>query len=471
MTKHDMIRRAACCAGLCLSLVLIVGCEEETPLEAQREANEDKPSGNSLISVERMYSKLSIVSQLSGNNSGSAYFWGFKGESCTIGKLNPGGSLSWTEGVPFLARDLYRVPSSTGVISNGVMAVGLSESQSKKSSLDARISIFTADGALAGETVYSIAGVDLWFRSLTIAPHSSYVAVGGAEIDNVRYPFVAMFSVTPDGEISEPEAKVLTELPNVWFTEIEIDPGYNPGATEASYFLTGYRCGTSEPVQAITAHKIRATGTDVALDWSVDLTVFDGLDTWPCNGENLVLSNGNLYIVGATQVVKPKAPGDGGLWVAGLVASVSSAGQLNWIKSVYLSRFADRYFSCFAKDGVLYAVGNYSSFVYPDSKRTFGYGLLSKFDLDTGDAFAHMSFGSDRYASGFSTAFPGTGTTLHIGGWTREFKSDGSYDGWYAEISAGNRPGSLLAEPPAVSSARAFRPRESRRWVDVGHQP
>jgi hypothetical protein len=150
--------------------------------------------------------------------------------------------------------------------------------------------------------------------------------------------------------------------------------------------------------------------------------------------------------VGYTDVNKADNPPDG-YWDAGFIASLSFSGNMNWIETVTLSQYTERFSSSFLDNGILYITGKYSNFVIKESDEVFGYGLLSAVNPQTGDLISHMSFGDENYGSAFNTLFV-DGTTVFAAGYTNYTVEGGTYQAWFVAIDISGSSSITMKEQP-----------------------
>jgi hypothetical protein len=252
------------------------------------------------------------------------------------------------------------------------------------------------------------------------------VGVGGAENNGEVYPFVVRFSVGSDNSLEVLSTKILFELPGSYFDEVRIDGSenvYTSGSTEV-----GESC-----------HPFVWSLTDsLVVNWSVEM-LHEGVG---CSGVNeLSLVANTLYAAGKLYVKRNDQ-----LWSDGLLASLSLDGQVNWMKKLALSKYADTYNDCFADGNALYAVGSISGYEWINTRRLYGFALLTKLDALTGDVQYHRNFGSCIYGSSFYD-FMMIGQQAYCVGFTHFGVSTHGYQGWFTHIDLSSVTTSNHIEP------------------------
>jgi hypothetical protein len=110
-------------------------------------------------------------------------------------------------------------------------------------------------------------------------------------------------------------------------------------------------------------------------------------------------------------------------------------------------------------DGALYACGTYSRYVTVSTGQRHGFGLVSKFDLTTGQERYHIGVGPDLVASGLNAACFSSGR-FYGGGWTNSALVDGGTQAWFAEVDVTEpdvaTSSELLEVPPIRSGEEAL---------------
>ena len=426
--------------ALVAGLVVLVSCETATEPEKDVDLrNPNLPLSNSLIEVEQIYDGTQLIWDLIDGPAGF-YYEGYQEDGCVVGSTDFLGYEQWRQTLPFNVREILKLPQSVGAASEGVLVVSCFDSDGDDWSNYGYLTVLSKDGSILDQKAYGSVDEALVLTAVThTAEPWTFIAVGGTRINGVRCPMIVLFTVSPDGEITKLETKVFEEVLHVLFGDVirrYTDFGQEPPRVSSQwisrYFISGYRY--SPDPGNITAHRLDLTAAPdsfaLNLSWSADVVAFKGMKTTPCSGQTITTNQNVVYVVGSTDIDKGEGNPTGGVyWDAGLVASFTEDGHQNWIKVVELTGYSDRYYGCYITSSGLYAVGVSSAFWYSESRRVFGYGLVSRLEAGTGNELAHMTFGDPNYASGFGT-FLQTPSGNYCGGWTKEAVSGGNQNGW-----------------------------------------
>jgi hypothetical protein len=239
--------------------------------------------------------------------------------------------------------------------------------------------------------------------------------------------------------------EVIEELPHGWFGDIEgrvAILNIDTGETTVEYVVDGG--DMSESASRIRVNSLRSPMHDLASTevlWTSHVVGYEGLDAHQTTGHSISLgNNGKVYVSGSTDVNKDPGPSGGGYWRAGLVACLSANGNVEWKQRVVLSGFSEYYYDLCANSDGVYAIGRYSSFAR-NGKR-FGYGLLTRFDLTTGEVDYHMTMG-DKTCRSSLFCLEVDGVTATAAGMT-DYYEGGSHQGWFVKLDLSSPPQELL---------------------------
>ena len=426
-------------------LLLMAGCSSSTDPETDNGGEEDYknpnlPNANHLIINTQVYGdseKESSIWDMDGNQTYGFHFIGIDDYVVSSGFLTGSGPPAWQQPVDYDPRYTLAVQSDRF---NGAIAVGAKDSDNDGYKDQGIATLITPDGTIQHQLAVTDASACVWFNGVTFFADSIFLCVGACNLLDSNYPFLSILFLTSDGTLRAGSKAILDNLPLTLF--LDIVPGVvlqeNPAGR---VFLDCYIDGNKSVDEAtnITLHNIRCpvdSLSNTEIFWSRDIVAYPGLDTQIYTGKSLTLGrNGNLYIAGRTDVNKDPSPSGGGYWGGGLIASVSTAGEINWINPIVLSQYRENYYCVYATDQELYAAGRYSSFLHTSTDQLFGYGLLSKFDLTSGDVEYHHSFGSELYSSFFNTLYV-EGLTAYAAGKTKHYTNSGGYQAMFATIDA-----------------------------------
>ncbi len=109
---------------------------------------------------------------------------------------------------------------------------------------------------------------------------------------------------------------------------------------------------------------------------------------------------------------------------------------MDYVKSIALSQYSEKFSSCCLSDGVLFVSGECSSFLKTESRNKFSNALLLKIDPETGAVISNLSFGNEDYYSRFNHVLV-KGTQAFAVGYTNYEVKDGPFQGWFviADVS------------------------------------
>jgi hypothetical protein len=375
---------------------------------------------------------------VAANSNDNVYFAGLHNLEDVVGRIaNPSG-IDWalTPAIEFLG--LRVLPASFGASSEVVMAVG-----AKYDARDATIIGYDVSGNVLTENSFGYPGHKTWLSDIVMVSgtptESRFVAAGTARRSGVRYPYLCDVTLSSTGDIVTSRERIDLDYPRagVWMLV------WNGDADTVLFFGA---------VDRFDADDELAGGEVFCFDGS--LTVAWTQSVKPAGAgwattEGIDYFDGSVYTAGRVSVFN-----DDGWRRAGMVASLSETGDVNWTKSVILSAFTDRYWGCKVDDGALYAVGEYSSVEQRSTTHVFGYGLLTKFELPTGNIIYHKSFGDPDYSSHFR-AIDVNGTRAFCGGVTERYLKDYWHKGWFVEVDLGDQQTQLAPPAQLRSSSQA----------------
>jgi hypothetical protein len=421
-----------------LNIFFIWSCKEEiTFLEPPtQEINPNKPNANSLIISQNISgdsSKGSSIYQIIDAGDGGFLLTGVLNSYNIVGKFNQSGGTIWTRRTFFRARDILRIPENTGHISNALLAVGGYDSDADGDT-DGNILLCNgAEGTLISELILDYDNYDVWLNTLVISSSSTdscqYIGFGTAEVLGVYYPWAVRFTIDSTGVIFKREDTLYSSFP--W---IILDAACkNDDPSQTAYFLSGQRYLNDSTETNITLFGL---SDSLNVIWNQDIIHRSGFTTSTYVGRGLITYGANLFVVGYTEFEKENNLSSGE-WDAGLIASITKQGQINWIKAFQITEYSERYTDCCTDGNFLWVTGDCSSFMFTESKGIFSNALLSKVSLTADTVFSHMSFGNENYKSGLNSIVV-RGTHAYCAGYTNQQISDGGYQSWFTEIDISN---------------------------------
>jgi hypothetical protein len=394
--------------------------------------------------------KGSSIYSLVAEPGGGYYFAGHHDSRSGVGRLSATGGLVWFTRTGYSVRDICLLPPSA-IVPDGLVAVWSVDTNGDDQVDIGYVSLFGSTGDLLDQVIYTTGTSDVWLNSIVTVADSMFLIVGGTWTAGETRPFVATVALTLPDQIEKRHKSVIDAIPDRWFDNVVIDPFELPGS-ELSFYVLSDGTGSQSENRTIGVHKISAalpTLIPSTVEWTQEIVGASGLGTYAYNGRGLSFFQDNLYLVGlADDPGKEPRPSNGGYWHSGLAASLTLTGGLRWLTSVALTGHSEGFAGMAMGPDALYAVGNAASFF--QSEQNFGYGLISKIALETGDVISNMTFGEDIYLSDFNDVVI-SGNMISCCGWTRYESTGGGYLAWFCEIDVSNPP--TTAYGPLASPA------------------
>jgi len=430
-------------------LLLAFGCESDDPIQP------NLPNASASVLTQHILGsdeRASVVYNVAADASGQVYFEGVLDDGATFGIANPGGIVDFYAAPMTGVREIRLFAVTFGLASEVAMVVGYMRDGDL---VDAAIAGIDATGAAVVERRLHSDGYDTWINDIVVVSttpaESRFVAAGGARKDDVIYPLTVDLTLASDGRLLEETVRIIADDPgsSLWWIT------WNENAGAEMYFASvGHYDATTELLDG----EVYGLDDTLGVVWRQPLA--------PRNTEwlttySISYADGSAYVVGTASIQK----GDR-YRRAGIVASVTEAGRLNWCRKVSVSDESDGYFNGAIAGGALFAAGEYSSVTQRSTKHSFGYGLISKFGLPSGEVIYHKSFGGERYSSRVLSMQIRDGTA-YCGGYTRLFLEGFPwYSGWLVNVNIGEPAMSLAPAIRVIGAPVASpRPRVEQREV------
>jgi hypothetical protein len=418
------------------------GCKEAAqdppyePPTGTGEVNPNKPNANDLITHQIVFGdpeKQSSIWEIIDSGEEGFYFRGYYNNRYALGKLDPNGQEIWTVRSRYSVRDLIRIPGLSGGLSNSLLCVGGLDSDFEGGSDIGCVSLFNSAGSLINELEFSNDEAAVWFSALAVSRETDslyhLVAAGGVEISGDYFPYIARFTVANDSTMSKTGEKIFSDLPTKFFRNIQFKLGQSP----PSCYLQGdvFTAGTGYEDQVVYQ-----MSEILDISWSQDIVAQADFKSWTSNGRGFAYSSNKLFMASTTDIDKEVDTPSGGYWDAGVIAGLSTEGSVDYIKSIVLSQYSDKFSSCCLSEGVLFVSGECSSFLKTESRNVFSNALLLKIDPETGGVISTLGFGDENYYSRFNHVLV-KGTQAIAVGYTNYEVKDGPFQGWFviADVS------------------------------------
>jgi hypothetical protein len=332
-------------------------------------------------------------------------------------------------------------------VSNGLVAVGGIDTDGDDEVEMGCLSLYGPTGNFIDQVLFSSDTSDIWLNSVVAISDSILLVVGGEIGAATTAPFVGAAALVSPDRLEKRYNWAVESIPDRFFDNIVVDSS-EPLTDQIIFYVLSDGTSSQSETGTITVHRLSAAYPGLSpctLEWSKEIIVTAGMGTYAGTGCNLRFFQGNLYLVGlADDPAKQPAPSNGGYWNSGIAASLTPAGDLRWLTSIALTGHSERFSAMAIGSDALYAVGQAASFFRSDNH--FGYGLVTKIALETGEVLSNMTFGEDTYRSMFYCPAL-SGNTITCGGYTGYEVTGGGYVAWFCEIDVSNPP-----TPPLVSS-------------------
>ena len=420
---------------------LALGCETQSP-DTSEDAwrNDVAPTSNALVSGNHVSGDPASQSSIYGTFEVGDGTWLAFGLDDGIGTL----SRHATNGAPMWSKRVasYSItgtsPISTSWLPVGAITVGRFDSDADGRTDNSRVTAWGPDGALLDEIVLGGGNLRRSASNVAIAASAADrldLLVLGSAVDSAGTStgWAARVSLRSDNTLERGDERTYPTLERCALFCVQRDQA-------GSAFYVGGEARTEQ--NAITNSFVLAFSDSLDIQWRTNLEVTPGLVTVLGGDQALRWTGNSLIAVGSTEAVKEKPPGDGGYWDAAVAVSLSPQGTVQWMRSVTVSRFSDHYTACSVDGAFAYAAGQAAAFERGDHRRSFGYGLLTKFDLVTGAVVINHTFGDPAYRSGFNAVLA-RGDEAWCAGYT-ELHYFGSFRRWFVEIDF-TRPTAIAA--------------------------
>jgi hypothetical protein len=382
------------------------------------------PNANSAIINQYIYGEPRGATSLwyfDVDTDGSIFFGGLVNGENRIGRISPDGELEWTRSFEGI-RSLSLIPSPFDSDEKALIAAGGVDTTGDGVSDFGRVSVFSRSGELSKQ--WAIARPGFTLRINAVRPisagldQSRFFIAGGSKKDDIGHPFAAIVSIGADSTITIERDTILMDRADQFFWRA----AYNGNESSPRFYVT---C-------------IPASGSDAVLCFDESLgivwarSIQGGSDQE--RAHDMTFGDGTIFIVGETKVIKNAEE-----WCAGYVVSIGENGEFNWSKTEALSAYSDSYWGCCLYNGSLCAVGGYSECWWVNVNRWLGFGIVSLFNVESGEAIAHRTFGNKKYLSSFNHVVTAA-DRLILGGYTNEWFDNYGFQGWLvmADIDPAN---------------------------------
>ncbi len=427
---------------LSLGSMLSLGCEEATepqPTEQQLPLSNERISNQVFLGSLSSYTS---IYNLYDDGAGFFFFRGLLDNTQTIGKLNRSGVTVWTDALK--SRELCPVPNNTIGLDDALLAVGGIDYDSDGGLDHGYVRLRGAGGASLSEAIASVPDTAVYLNSVAVIDSLHFVAVGGAYIaGSPLHPYLITFDLNADSSLTITNELIFADMERQYFNDVVSDPA-KATANEFVCYVTITKlnaAGATESAAVCAVGGPKRGGAEFAVQWTANIEQTSALPIWI----NAIALRGNtIFTAGSADAVDKEISG-GGYFDNGFIASMSSGGVLNWLRTINISKRSDSYSSVFATASALYATGAVSHYMTTEDNLQYGLALFSVFDPATGNARHHIALGSYDYQSAFYSMFVDE-TRAFCAGHTKYSVLHGTYQGWFVEINCDGLEASGLVE-------------------------
>lgn len=415
---------------LTISSLLLLSCKgTTTEVEPDLEHNPVAPTANALVSGHHVGGDPAGQSSIYGMFESDNRTWlahGLDNEIHNVIRLAADGSPLWTSRVlSYSIRGM--TPISAPWLPLGAVTVGTFDIDDDGAHDASRVTVWGPDGALLDEVVLTGGGLRRFAGGVVVAENAAdrvdLLIVGSADQDGGSFSaWTACVSFRSDSTLVRDSERTYPALNLCHLRPVVHDSTH-------SVFYVGGNAYENESTLANALVVQLSDSLDV--DWRTNLISTTGLPTGIGGPQAIGWTGTNIIAVGFADAEKATRPSDG-YWEAGLVASLSSNGSLEWMRSLSLSEKGDRFVACTVDGSFVYAAGYAAQFVYTKSQRSFGYGLVTKLHAMTGEIVAHYTFGDPSYRSGFNSIVV-HGDQAWCAGFTEE-DTFNQFRSWFVEL-------------------------------------
>lgn len=181
----------------------------------------------------------------------------------------------------------------------------------------------------------------------------------------------------------------------------------------------------------------RQIGVNTNLIWENDIKAQSNLyKCFPASSTgNIFRTENYIYTIGSIETQDNKEEVNNGYHTAGHICCLSlEDGNFLWSKTVNLSKYSDHFLGFYGDCNNLYLCGKYASYYKSNSYNSFGYGWISKLNIQTGDLIDNKFIGNSQYYSCLNTIHLND-EKIYSGGLTEPKQYNANdYKSWFVEI-------------------------------------
>lgn len=386
--------------------------------------NPNNANGNSLISLENVntISPSSIYKLITSTDGNLVYIAKSNTVNFELTKTSLNGTVIWKKQLNYLPTDIKQINSnynSTDVMYDGYVVIGKNNSN---------VSTFDKNGNQLDQKQIGASNITTGLNSFLelYYPNSistnNFLAVGYANISNHYYPYYKSFSINNLGVIS---ANFTQEIGDIPFFYLEGIDNSNSDKIALSICSNNDNQKLYGDFYVIFSGQEFLKGKLFLNKYSYNNVLFNREYSGYSSSYNCLLyKNNSLFIAGLKDdTATATTYTDGSIPKDAFVAKLDNSGNIVWEKAYSCSEgnadYNDAFEAIIIQNDKLIAVG-YSSYVkYTSTNKLFRYGLISSYDVVSGNPIASFSFGNEAYSSGINSITI-SNNHYYLGGFTKE---------------------------------------------------
>jgi hypothetical protein len=420
-------------------IISLISCSKNEDKTSNNDIlkNPNSSNGNPLIAQENISTTLpsSIYKLIITSDGNLVYIAKSNTVNFELTKTNLSGTVIWKKQLNYLPTDIKQINSnynSADIMYDGYVIIGKNNSN---------VSTFDKNGNQLDQkqigALNSSTGLNSFLElnypnSISI---NNFLAAGYANISNHYYPYYKSFSVNNQGIITANFTQEVGDIPIPYLEGVD-----NSNIDKIALNI----CSDNDNEKLYSNFFTILSGQEI-LKGKLYLNKYSNnnlLLTKDYNGyyssDNCLLyKNNNLYIAGAKDDTSTSTTyTDGTIPKDAFISKLDTSGNIIWEKTYSCTEgntdFNDAFEQIIINNDKMIAVG-YSSYVkYTSINKLFRYGLISSYDIFSGNPIASYNFGNETYSSGINSLAI-VNNQYYLGGFTKETPNE--YFSWFLKYN------------------------------------
>jgi hypothetical protein len=372
----------------CLTFLGWAGCSRDGSLTLVELL---PPSGNDIIISETVLgseNSKSWFDQVVLDGADGYYFCGVMDDKEVVGRISYNGDVMWQRDVGLYPRSILKTAFQSGSLENAL----ITQTQPGGIHGDNRVvTIFSPSGDRLLEYQLESQGAGSWWNDIALVDATGetheYMAVGGVKQGGRNRPYAIVFMVSADS-ISVVSDSVYAD--DVGFTFAAISDKENSPDNFYYTVINEWRDGS------VWDAAIIALDRELSVNWRTPVTVSGLNRPWI---RDVTSDGGHAYAVGSALT-----PGEERVREIAISIALSGSGDVLWTEKTSLAFPHNEYWSCTFDGTNVFAVGKAPYYSVKPTRRTYGYGWVSKIDPLSGSVLSNTTVGISDGQSGFYSA-------------------------------------------------------------------